>query len=89
MRSTSGLGRHPRPHLPGRRVADVLGMAARELGDPLPLGILVESDDATIRDHSVIIELAALGSAHWCPRILGPESFVDDGAHSFSNRCTT
>jgi hypothetical protein len=51
MRGPSRLGRHPGPHLPWRRVADVLGVSALELGDPVPLGILVEPHDGSVGNH--------------------------------------
>lgn len=43
------LGReYPRPHLPGGIVADVLGVAAFQIGDPVCLVILMEADDSSI-----------------------------------------
>ncbi len=36
---------HPGAGLPGWLVAQVLGMAARQLGDPVPVIVLMESDD--------------------------------------------
>jgi hypothetical protein len=42
------LGRHPRPLDKGRRVADVLLMAALKIGDPMGLGVSMEADDASL-----------------------------------------
>jgi hypothetical protein len=39
---------YPGPHLPGRRVTDVEGVAAFELRDPLLLFILMKPDDALL-----------------------------------------
>ena len=39
-------GQHPEPVLPGRIVANVTGVAAFEIGYPMLLVILVESDDS-------------------------------------------
>lgn len=36
---------HPRPGLPGRLVAQVLGMTAGQLGDPVPILVLMETGD--------------------------------------------
>src|SRR6478736_806455 len=38
----------PWPHLPRRIVPNVLRMPARELGDPVPFVVLMESDDWTL-----------------------------------------
>jgi len=40
------LGHHPRPVLPRRIVAHVLGVPALEIGDPMLFFVLMESDDA-------------------------------------------
>jgi hypothetical protein len=38
-------GEEPGAKSPGRVVADVLGVAALEVGDPVEVGVLVEGDD--------------------------------------------
>ena len=39
-------GNDPRPHLPGRIVANVLGVAALEVGNPMVLVVLVKAHNA-------------------------------------------
>ena len=51
MSGSTGLGEHPRPYLPGWRVADVLRMPTFEFSHPVHLGVLMEPDDSSIRDH--------------------------------------
>jgi hypothetical protein len=46
MASTALLTDHPGTNLPGRIVTHVLLMAARELGHPVPLVVLMETSDA-------------------------------------------
>jgi hypothetical protein len=64
---------------------NVLGVAALELGDPMPLGVLVKANDTAIRTHA----------RSYCPprppRLLPPVagSLSGAGSHSRSKRCTT
>lgn len=46
VRGAGGVGQDPFPHLPGRVVPHVLGVAALELGDPVGFRVLVKSNDA-------------------------------------------
>jgi len=43
----TGVGCHPRPDLPRRIMPDVLGVPAFQVGHPVSVRILVESDDAS------------------------------------------
>jgi hypothetical protein len=44
-RPDPGFERTPRAVLPGRAMADVLRVPAREIGDPFPVMVLVKSGD--------------------------------------------
>ena len=45
MGVAGSLVENPRPHLPGRVVADMLGVTAGEIGDPVMVFVLMEGDD--------------------------------------------
>src|SRR5579872_2543032 len=45
------LGGHPGADLPGRIVADVLGVTALEIGDPVPLLVLVKANDPALHQR--------------------------------------
>ena len=45
MRFASGLGNYPGPQLPGRRMTDVLRVAAGQFGHPVILFILKKACD--------------------------------------------
>jgi hypothetical protein len=57
----------PGASLPGRIVAHVLGMAALQVGHPMPLLILMEVNNAALLTHGMLSRLqvdAALGWGH-------------------------
>ena len=41
----------------------MLGVPALELGDPLPLGVLVKANDAAIRSHRALMPVSGLVAA--------------------------
>ncbi len=51
VRGATFGGEDPGAEGPGRVVADVLGVAALQVGDPVGLLVLVESDDFVQRGH--------------------------------------
>ena len=54
------VGQHPCAVLPGRVVPDVLGVTALQLGDPVPLFILMKTNDPALHARSARYDIGSI-----------------------------